>query len=73
MKITIKRIRENIFTQHVKSLFRKRKKNNRNQGMHMKSLLKTNENHYQKMGGNIIMTHVKSQSKTGTIVIKECI
>ena len=41
--------------------------------MHMKSLLKTNENHYQKMGGNIIMTHVKSQSKTGTIVIKECI
>ena len=71
MKITIKRMGENIFTQHVKPLFRK--KNNRNQGIHMKSLLKTNENHYQKMGGNIIMTHVKSQSKTGTIVIKECI
>jgi hypothetical protein len=27
----------------------------------------------KKMGGNIVMKHVKSQSKKGTIVIKKCI
>ena len=41
--------------------------------MYMKSLLKNNKNHYEKTGRNIIMKHVKSQSKKGTIVIKKCI